>query len=64
MKKMKYSEHDNRGALQVACCECNRGGNGNQTCSSGMKSKRWDYKACFSGELLDSIEETPFEEAN
>ena len=54
MKKI-YSEYDTRGALQVACCECKRGGNGDASCSSGWKSKKWDYKACFSGEPLDLV---------
>ena len=51
----EYSEKDSRGHLSVACCECKRGGNGGKNCSSGWKSKKWDYKACFSGELLDKF---------
>jgi hypothetical protein len=54
---VKYSEYDSRGCLQVACCECKRGGNGDKSCSSGWRSKKWDYKACFSGELLDKLKE-------
>jgi hypothetical protein len=56
-KKMKYSEYDSKGKLQVACCECKRGGNGDASCSSGWKSKKWDYKACFCGELLDALDD-------
>jgi hypothetical protein len=51
--KPKYSKKDSRGMLQVACCECKRGGNGDASCSSGWKLKRWRYLGCFSGELLD-----------
>jgi len=53
--KAKHSKEDSKGHLQVACCECDRGGNGDASCSSGWKSKRWDYKACFSGRLLDKF---------
>lgn len=50
--KPKYSSKDSCGRLLVACCECNRGGNGDQSCTAGWSSKRWDHKACFNGELL------------
>lgn len=56
MKKAKRSNRDSRGMLQVACCECTRGGNGDQSCGCGMKSKRWDFKSCFAGELLEGLE--------
>lgn len=51
--KPKRSEKDSRGKWSIACCECKRGGNGDKSCSGGSKSIRWDYKSCFSGELLD-----------
>jgi len=54
--KPKHSERDSRGMLQVACCECVRGGNGDKSCSSGWRSKKWDYKACFCGQLLPKFE--------
>jgi hypothetical protein len=56
--KPKRSEKDSKGKLCVACCECKRGGNGDGTdnCSAGWRSKKWDYKSCFSGELLDKYD--------
>jgi len=54
--KPKHTEKDSRGHLIVACCECQRGGNGDQSCSAGMDSKRWDYKSCFCGQLLDKYD--------
>ena len=37
----------------VPCAFCVRGGNGNQSCASGMNEKRYSkYKGCFAGELL------------
>jgi len=55
--KPKHSEKDSRGHLTVACCECKRGGNGEKDCSAGWRSKKWDYKSCFSGSLLDKFDE-------
>jgi len=49
----KRSEKDSRGIWSVACCECKRGSNGDADCSAGYRSTRWDYKSCFSGELLE-----------
>ena len=53
--KPKHSEKDSRGMLLIACCECKAGGNGDASCSAGFRSKRWNGKACFSGELLDKF---------
>lgn len=52
----KWSEKDSRGVWNIACCECTRGGNGDASCGAGWKSTRWDYKSCFSGELLSKYE--------
>lgn len=54
--KPKYSKKDSRGNIQVACCECKRGGNGEASCSCGWKTKRWNQMACFSGELLEKFD--------
>lgn len=53
--KIQYSERDSRGMLLVACCECERGGNGDASCSCGHMRKTWDTHACFSGTLLQEI---------
>lgn len=55
--KAKHSFKDKDGRLWVACCECNRGGNGDGSCACGYKKKRFDGLGCFSGELLDKYEE-------
>ncbi len=47
----KYSKKDSRGNLYVACCECKFGGNGDKSCSSGGKIKKWNNMSCFLGEL-------------
>ena len=51
-----HSHEDSRGVLWVACSECTRGGNGDHSCSSGGRHKRWNYYGCFLGVLLDDIE--------
>ncbi|MCP4491913.1 MAG: hypothetical protein GY820_32105 [Gammaproteobacteria bacterium] len=52
--KITRSFKDSKGHQWTACCECNRGGNGNDKdkCSSGGRSKRWDQKGCFIGEAI------------
>ena len=57
MSKIR-SFYDKKHKLFVACCECNRGGNGNADCSGGFRSKRWDKKGCFVGNLLDKHKES------
>jgi len=48
---MHSKKYDNR-AIWVACCECQRGGNGNANkCSCGGHIKKWDNLGCFSGQL-------------
>lgn len=44
--------YDNN-AIWVACCECQRGGNGEaiDKCSAGFQSTAWDKLGCWSGEL-------------
>ena len=43
-----------RGALWVACSECERGGNGSDKdkCSCGWKVKKFNGLGCFLGKLL------------
>jgi hypothetical protein len=55
-KWVKKSHRSDELILQVACCECKRGGNGKQDCACGHKSKRWDKQSCFIGELLDKYD--------
>lgn len=52
MVKTKHSFKDKNGALWVACSECNRGGNGDQSCSCGWKCKKFNNTGCFIGKLL------------
>lgn len=61
---MKYSEVKKRIADEeslppgkrsqpVPCAYCVRGGNGDKSCTSGFKERRFSkYKMCFAGELL------------
>lgn len=53
-----HSKPDSRGMLFVACSECARGGNGDQSCSSGWQVKRGGPQkgACFTGTLLPKYE--------
>jgi|LGOV01.1.fsa_nt_gb hypothetical protein len=46
-----HSFKDKEGKQWTACCECNRGGNGNaeDKCSCGWQSTEWDQKGCFIG---------------
>ena len=50
-----HSFKDKRGALWVACSECERGGNGNDPdkCSSGWRIKKYNKLGCFSGILME-----------
>jgi len=52
-----YSEYDNKGKLQVDCTECDRGNNGDKSCSSGLRCKKPRQGACFSGNVLPKVEE-------
>lgn len=56
--KTKYSQRDTRGMLCVDCSECNRGGNGQDEdkCAAGARIKKGNKGACFSGELIHSLE--------
>jgi hypothetical protein len=49
---MHSKKYDN-GRLWVACCECQRGGNGSakNKCSAGGYIKKWDKLGCWSGVL-------------
>ncbi|MCK5616290.1 hypothetical protein KAR91_81260 [Candidatus Pacearchaeota archaeon] len=49
---------DKNGKQWTACCECNRGGNGNDKdkCSCGWKCTTWDGLGCFIGfEIVGEI---------
>jgi hypothetical protein len=53
-----HSFTDKKGKRWTACCECNRGGNGNDKdkCSCGWKITEWDQKGCFIGtEIVGEI---------
>ena len=54
--KPKYSKKDSRGMLWIACSECNRGGNGDKSCSSGWTKKRGGKVGCFLGALLPKFD--------
>jgi hypothetical protein len=58
MGRKMHSFKDSRGKLMVACSECQRGGNGDQSCSSGWTVKRGGIEkgACFLGKLLPKYE--------
>ena len=53
-----YSFNDEKGRRWTACCECNRGGNGNDVdkCSSGWQCTTWNKLGCFIGtEIVGKI---------
>lgn len=49
-----HSFTDDNGKRWTACCECNRGGNGNDKdkCSCGWQSIEWDKRGCFLGSAI------------
>ena len=49
-----HSFTDDKGQKRTACCECNRGGNGNDhdKCSCCGKCIEWDSMDCFIGENI------------
>lgn len=51
--KPKASNFDNDGKLYIDCAECQRGGNGDKSCSAGAKHKKIHKGMCFSGQLLE-----------
>lgn len=53
-----HSYYDTQGRLWTACCECTRGGNGNDKdkCSCGWKVKRWNHLGCFCGVLIKPLQ--------
>ena len=57
MSKKIATEFDTRGALSVDCSECERGGNGDKSCSSGWKTTKQFKGSCFSGTPLPAIKE-------
>ncbi len=52
--KKPHSFTDDKGQRWTACCECNRGGNGNDPdkCSCGWQAKHWDHQGCYLGEAI------------
>jgi hypothetical protein len=57
-----HSFNDENGKRWTACCECNRGGNGNDKdkCSAGFKSRTWDKSGCFIGtDIVGEIKSAP-----
>ena len=56
--KARYSSRDSRGALQVDCSECERGGNGTDKdkCACGWQIKRGKRGGCFAGVLIRGLE--------
>ena len=46
-----HSFTDDNGKEWTACCECDRGGNGNakDKCSSGWQCRKWNGLGCFLG---------------
>lgn len=55
-KLAKHSFKDTRGALWVACSECERGANGSADCACGANAgKRFCNLGCFSGKLLPDL---------
>lgn len=46
-----HSFKDSKGKQWTDCCECNRGGNGNDKdkCSAGFTITEWNSLGCFSG---------------
>jgi len=52
----KGSFYDTRGKLCVDCSECERGGNGDKSCSSGWKKKTKHKGSCFSGTIIGDYE--------
>ena len=51
---MSHSFNDSNGKRWTACCECNRGGNGNDKdkCSCGWKCSEWNEMGCYLGEAI------------
>ena len=57
-----HSFTDDNGKQWTACCECDRGGNGNdaEKCSSGWQSTEWDKLGCFIGsQIKGSVKKAP-----
>ena len=52
----KDSGKDSRGYLYVDCAECQRGGNGDKSCSAGARHKKVNKGMCFNGKLLKGYE--------
>ena len=52
----KGSFYDIKGKLCVDCSECERGGNGDQSCSAGWKHKKKHKGSCFNGIIMGDYE--------
>jgi len=57
MTKQMHSFNDRDGRLWVACSECSRGGNGEQSCGCGWRVKKFKGEGCFAGDLLEKYSE-------
>ncbi len=53
--KKIHSFKDSRGYLFVDCSECTKGGNGDQSCSSGWQQTKPKHGGCFMGKLLENL---------
>lgn len=58
-KKKPHSYTDAKGLRFTACCECDRGGNGNAVdkCSCGWRVKRWNGLGCYLGSPISTSAE-------
>lgn len=53
-ERERHSFDDSNGKRWTACCECNRGGNGNDPdkCSCGWKCVDWNGHGCYLGTAI------------
>lgn len=60
MADKTYSFTDDKGRRWTACCECNRGGNGNDAdkCSCGWTVIKWNGLGCYLGEPIIGKQKT------
>jgi hypothetical protein len=62
--KPKGSGYDSRSHMYIDCAECQRGGNGDRSCSAGARHRKIHKGMCFSGQLLDKFSFEEGEENN
>lgn len=53
-RRVMHSFTDDAGKAWTACCECDRGGNGNakDKCSCGWQCTKWNGLGCFLGTAI------------